>query len=695
MANIGIISYTIGGVLFLALTVLLVTSWRGRLQGGLLVIASLASTVWCFVLAYGATATTVPFLAVFLPEIGRDAAWITLLLGLLGAHQRSATRSRALAWVAHGLWVAALLHGVSAGLRPGEAALGTTGTILGLLVVALTGLVLVEQLYRNTQPEKRWAIKFLCLGVGGLFAYDLFLYSQGLLFRQLDANLWQARGAVNALVVPLIAVSAARNPEWSLNVFVSRHVVFYTASLIGAGVYLLAMAGGGYYLRVYGGSWGAVGQTAFLFGAALVLFIIMLSSDARARLKVFLAKHFYKNKYDYREEWLRLIRTLSTPAQDIPLRERVIKAVAQIVQSRGGCLWTRQDENQLRPVAQWNMEPPGDAVEPVGSAFAGFLRERQWVIDINEYRTDSSRYHGLALPAWLESLPHAWLVIPLMQEDRLFGFMVLAESSHPQKLTWEDTDLLKTVGHQVASYLAQHEAAQILTEVKQFDAYNRLTAFLMHDLKNLIAQQSLVVKNAAKHKNNPTFIEDAIRTIENSVQRMNRLLEQLKRGDSGAAARRIVLSELLADLIGKHRNRRPVPELEAADPAVQVFAEPDRLGMVLGHIIRNAQEATAANGYVRIALERAGTNATVEIRDNGCGMDTEFLRDRLFRPFDTTKGSKGMGIGAYQVREFIRAAGGEVEVVSEPGTGTTFRVILPAADRTNVAREYKRAGIGK
>ncbi|MFQ5938400.1 MAG: XrtA/PEP-CTERM system histidine kinase PrsK [Acidiferrobacterales bacterium] len=353
--------------------------------------------------------------------------------------------------------------------------------------------------------------------------------------------------------------------------------------------------------------------------------------------------------------------------------------------------------NRFSPVARWNVDIPDDALQSVTSAFTDFLKTRQWVVNIDEYRRDATPYGNLALPSSLESFPRAWLVIPLMQEYQLLGFIVLVKPDHERRLTWEDTDLLKTVGRQVASYLAQYEAAQLLAETRQFDAYNRLTAFIMHDLKNLIAQQSLVVKNAVKHKGNPAFIEDVISTIDNSVRRMSRLLEQLRRRETTGTAERIVLSELVANVVTKCEERRPAPKLQTSDGELQVYAESDRLDMILEHIIRNAQEATPTDGYVHVRLSRNGQNAVVEIQDNGCGMDATFIRDRLFRPFDTTKGSKGMGIGAYQAREFIRMVGGEVDVVSEPQKGTTFRITLPAAGAGGVAgeRTYPKAGVGE
>jgi putative PEP-CTERM system histidine kinase len=698
MVNIGAVSYVIGGLAFLTLAILLLTSWRGRLHGALIVAASVTSAIWCFVLAYSAATNSVPLVALLTLEVLRDGVWFTLLLALLGANERSRPFPQAVTLAAHGLWIAVLCYIplVHFGLQPtGSPSAGNAATTLGPLVLALLGIVLVEQLYRNTHPEKRWAIKFLCIGVGGLFAYDLFLYSQGLLLREINANIWNARGAVNALVVPLIAVSAARSPEWSPSIFVSRHIVFYTAGLIGTGIYLLAMATGGYYVRAHGGQWGEVGQIIFLFGAGLLLLATMVSGQVRTELRVFLTKHFYRNKYDYREEWLRLINTLATPSEEFPLPERTIKAIAQIVASPGGALWIQDRDGHFRPMAQWHLAVPAGAVESLGGPFVRFLRERQWVVDLGEHKGDPARYDNLVLPDWLIAIDEAWLVIPLLTERDLLGFMVLARSDTFGRLTWEDTDLLKTVGQQLASYLGQYQAAQQLVEGKQFDAYNRLTAFLMHDLKNLIAQQSLVVKNAAKHKDNPAFIDDAIRTIDNSVRRMNRLLQQLKQGKGEGAPGSVHLAQLLSSTVGKHADMDPAPKLELIENGIDVRAESERLTMVISHLIRNAQEATPANGHVQVRLRREGENAVVEIIDDGCGMEPQFVRDRLFRPFDSTKGSKGMGIGAYQAREFIKSIGGELHVESRFGQGTTFRISLPAIQRGSSEKTQRRLGSGQ
>jgi putative PEP-CTERM system histidine kinase len=674
MSNIGTVSYTIGGCAFLVLSTLLTTSWRGRFQGGVVVAAACMSSIWCFWLAYQAGIGQ-PFTSVtFFLEVLRGGAWLSVLVTLLRGDEHTQTVSRLVVYAVHALWLLALAYGVSIVFRfPGDFPLW----IVALLAIAVVGLVLLEQLYRNTRPEKRWALKFLILAIGGIFVYDFFLYSQALLLRGIEPQLWNARGAVNALAVPLIAVAATRNPDWSVGVFVSRRVVFYATALLGAGVYLLAMAAGGYYIQVHGGTWGAFAEIVFLGGAVLILAVIMLSAELRAKLRALLVNHFYKGKYEYRVEWLRLIQTLATPDQANPLGDRALQALAQIVECPGGSLWLRHERGEFRPLARWGMDLPREVSESGDGPLPRFLEQREWVIDLGQWRREPMRYDNLVLPEWLASQTRAWLVVPLMQEDQLVGFAVLMRSLASGEVTWEDTDLLKTVGRQVASYLAYQQAAQALARARQFDAYNRLTAFIMHDLKNLIAQQSLVVKNAVRHKHNPAFIEDVIRTVDNSVTRMNQLLDQLRRGELEQRPRRVALPELLTEVVARQSFMQPAPRLQVGADAVEVLADSQGLAAILGHIVRNAQEATPSDGRVHVRLSREGANAVIEVEDTGVGMEPAFLAERLFRPFDSTKGSKGMGIGAYQAREFVHASGGNVEVTSTPGKGTSFRIVLP------------------
>lgn len=688
MFNLESLSYGIAAVAFLILTLLLLTSWRGHLQGGLLVAASGVTTLWAVVTALfqlGVTAVAVP---AALLEVLRGLGWILFLLKLLNAEPgwRGLFSGRLRWWslgmTLLGLVLLALVIAPVLLAEPLGKTLGIDSRLVGHLAIAVAGLVLVEQLFRNARLQSRWAIKYLCLGLGGLFAYDFFMFSDALLFKRLDLNLWEARGLIDTLLVPLLAVSAARNPQWSLDVFVSRRMVFHSAAVLAAGVYLLLMAAGGVYVRLYGGSWGHAAQAVFLFGALLVLVVVLFSGQAQARLRVFLNKHFFNYKYDYREEWLRLIGTLSDEESGRPLRERAIQALAKIMDSPGGALWWRREPARYDFIAHWNMSEPAAASihEPSDGALVRFLAEREWVIDINELDDKPEVYASLQLPEWLSTLARAWLVVPLMHHDGLVGFMVLAQPLAPRQCNWEDNDLLKTAGRQAASHLAQLEAAEALANARQFEAFNRLSAFLIHDMKNVVAQLTLVVNNAARHRHKPEFVDDAFKTIENAALKMNRLLTQLRSGTvTHGRVSQVNLEQLLKEVVTLHGERQPVPYLSCRASGLILTAERDHLADVLGHIIQNAQEATSPEGRVEVVLQEAAGMAVIEVVDTGCGMDDDFIRDRLFRPFDSTKGRSGMGIGAYEAREFVRGLGGRLDVYSTPGSGTRFRFELPLA----------------
>ena len=292
MTELGFASYGVVGLSYAALSVLLIISWRGQRPGGLVILACLISTLWGAVMAATAAGWPVPGLFRFIAEVLRTGVWLSFLAILL----RQNGISGAMGIVGNLIWVGVLLTGLTAYLAQIQFGASVTLTSVlnpGGLLIALFGLVLIEQLQSNAPPESRRGINALTLGLGGIFAYDIFLYSQGMLIGGVDEGAWMARGAVNIAFVPLLAIAARRNPDWSLDIFVSRQVVFYSTSIVAVGLYLLLMSLSGYVLAMRGGSWGGAAQFVFFIGAALVLVLQLFSSKLRARVRVFLNKHFF------------------------------------------------------------------------------------------------------------------------------------------------------------------------------------------------------------------------------------------------------------------------------------------------------------------------------------------------------------------------------------------------------------------
>ena len=674
---LAVTGYGLAALAYLGLSGLIVFSWRRRPQGRLLVLATALSAAWGGLSALTAWGLS-PQLGLA-AEVARNGAWLALLLFILRLRLPPGTTLpaplRAIRVLGGMLVGALLLASVLPSIAASQPELTRWAGNLALVLLTVLGLVLVEQVYRSTRPEDRWAIKFLCLGLGGLFAYDFFLYANAVLFRALDAQMWAARGYVAALVAPLIAVSAARNPEWSAPVGLSRSLAFHTTSLLGAGVYLLLMAGAGYYLRLFGGEWGDVVQAVFLFAAVMLLVLLMFSGTLRARLRVFLSKHFFSYRYDYREEWLKFTRTLSEGQPGERLCERVVEALARLLESPGGALWMREGNAGYQRASHWNW---GDlsGTEPAGSAFTRWLASRQWVVDLDEMKTRRDLYGDLDAPAWIRQADDAWLVVPLLLHDELLGFVVLKHSLGKVSFNWEVSDLLKVAARQAAAHLAQMRASNQLIVARQFESFNRTTTFVIHDLKNLVAQLSLLLANAEKHKHNPEFQADMLETVESAVARMNKVLAQLRRGGDEVRTQSVAVADVLVDAAASKQAYKLRPTLDLGDARIQVRADRERLTRAIGHLLQNALEATPASGQVTLRAFEAAGHAVIEVSDTGSGMDDEFIRNRLFQPFDSTKGA-GMGIGAYECRETIRALGGQMEVESAPGSGTRFRVSLP------------------
>ena len=601
-------------------------------------------------------------------------AWFLLLFRLLrGPYRRSmpeaVRRALLLFWLfvllAGGIVFWQSLEGQNEGLVAGYYAVIAGG-------VALMCFGLAAQLNHDAPVENTLTLRLL-VTAGGLVA------GAGSLVLGVAALTGTAPQVL--LSVRLLAVGAAallllfvvrRQPQWSLEIFVSPRARTYLPRFVPMLVVLVALLA----LKPLGIQQALAVTLLTLAGIPITL--LMFSEHLSARLRVFISKHFLPFRFDYREEWLRLIDTLAAPEQRMPLPERSIKAVAQIVGAPAGLLWWRDNDQQpYRCSATWNTRMwPGVEVGANDPALK-FMCARQWIIDTAELERDPDLYDGLTRPEWTGQLPEGVLIVPLISNEALLGFIVLFHSSSAFRLAFEEIDLLRTAGRQVAAHLAQYEGDKQLAEAQQFEAFNRLTAFVMHDLKNLIAQQSLLVENAAKHKDKPEFIEDSMNTIENSVARMNKLLRQLQSGDTSRPAERVLLSEALRDAIDRSE-RRPDPEFVNEGGSLTVSIDRERFTAVVTHLIRNAQEATSGEGAVTVRLQKQGKQAVIRIEDDGCGMPAEFIRNRLFRPFDSTKGSQGMGIGAYQARLFVTEAGGSLEVESEPDRGTVVMISLPA-----------------
>lgn len=689
LASLG---YFASAVACALLLVACMTFWRKRLAGSGLRIAIAVQLVWSLVWAAQGERIAVALPILVAAEFARDLTWALaparVLSSVSDAGAVRIARRLLLAIAASIAFILLAAIASMVGKAPGPMVDYLRGHwIWGSFSLAIGGLVLVEQAARNTRTSYRWNLKYVWLAMAALYAWDLCMFGVAMLQGNAANQMSEARGFINALLMGLLAIGVRRTERWESAAFLSPKVAFFNATLLGSAVCVLAMAAGSWLIRQFGGSWAAAGQTLFLAATVLVLAIVALSGQFRAWARVTMAKHLLPYRYDYRTEWQKLTRALSEGEE--PVYERIAKVMAGFVSAASSGLWLRDGEGGYVPVGG-DLAPPEAPPLADRREFFEFLRKREWIFDLEEARSfnpdgaassaTTQEATPLEAPAWLLANPRLWLIVPLICDQALIGLVVVGQSLVTTRLGWEEIDLLRAAGRQVASFLAFEQAAKRLGEAHQFEAMNRLSTVLMHDLRHLIAQQALVVQNAARHRGNPEFFDDAILTIDNSVKRMTRLMEELRSGVLEGEAHRVELSESCAEAVRRCAVRSPMPVLEVHERGLEVLLQRERWLQVLEHIIHNAQDATTGGGSVTVQVRRAGpVAAVIEVVDAGSGMDAEFIRTRLFRPFDSTKGEGGFGIGAYQAREFVRKCGGSVEVDSAPGRGTRFIIHLPLA----------------
>ena len=682
--------YAIGAIAFAALATTLLIRAQRRLPAVLFALACTLTTGWLGTAAAQFWRYEEPRAAAFALEAASGLAWLVFVSCLLWSVSDAFVRQRRrIVILAAALFVGASIAVVMAYVS-GIAGVSDKIFIAFRLLTIIASAILLENLIRNTAVGEWWSLKLLCIGLGGVLAYDLFLYADGLLFSALSGTLIAARGIIYALVVPLLFVATIRRNMWHAQLHVSHRTAFYSSAIAAIGSYLAVMALAAYYITRMGGTWGPIVQAIFLFGALIILLLMVVSGSSRAFLRVTISKHLYRYKYDYREEWLRFTRRLAETESAAPIALRITQAIADIVDSTGGALWLRDGDRYALASTLHTASSSLSAQE--AEPFARFLSEKGWIIDLDEWHRNPDRYDGLQLPQALRSIQHAWIIVPLAHRGQLLAFVLLLRPRTQRSLDWEDFDFLKLIGLHAGSFLAEHRAMQALAQAQEFERFDRRTAFVVHDIKNIVSELSLFASNIRKHGDNPQFLKDLTDAIEGAVGRSKRLIERLRDDQDTAAAsnRPLRLKPLLVALMQGCPEGSVAFQVDNGSEDLAVAGDEDRLRALFGHMLRNALDATSERGGVTLSLGASGERAIVEVSDNGPGMAADFVLNQLFKPFHSTK-SGGLGIGAYQCREHARELGGDIEVITSPGSGTTMRIFLPLARAPDLERPVRIA----
>ncbi len=666
--------HALAAFVFAALALAQLRRPRGHWPHRAFVTALLLTALWALAVA-GIDARDV---STRLAESVRNIAWLAFMLALVRRDRTGNVAIGAVYIVVMGVVAAGALFAIAGLVKvdPDTLRAIDSARLVFRMMAAVSALVLVHHLHQAA-PAARGGIRLVVLALGALWGIDLLVFTASYMQTNWPQGLIAARGFAMAGVGLLLMVAAHRSGDWTLSL--SRPIAVRALStvvlVLYAGVTALAtnLADG------YAGAYTRIAQTAIVLGATTALITLLSTPWLRAWTKVKVAKHLFRHRYDYRAEWQRFTATLGTPGAD-PLAERIVKAVADLTDSPGGLLLV-PDGAGLSAGAGWNWsDMPHERMEPLAQHLADGIR----IVELDRVRVGQAPAEEIArVPTWLCDRHEAWAIVPLVHGGSLTGAIVLARPPVDRALDWEDFDLLRVAGRQAASYLAEDRAHAALADAARFDEFNRRFAFILHDIKNLVSQLTLVARNAERHADNPEFRADMVATLKDSSDRMTTLLARLSQ-HNGVRDEPLTAVDVAALVERVARSQRAQHGIVVTAAPVLARAHPTRLEQVLGHIVQNGIEASAPDAPLHIAAEGRDGLVVIEVVDRGCGMSPAFVRDQLFRPFVSTKPT-GFGIGAFEARQLVVAMGGTLAVDSREGEGTRFRIVLPAADALEAA----------
>jgi putative PEP-CTERM system histidine kinase len=656
-------------------------------QQVILISAMALTSVWGVAATYSGPLSVAALWA----ETGRNLAWLGFMFFLLRSGEGK-QQPRTINMIYAALLLVLIFQMMNDGVVAafGQSGIATQSALTLRMIYAVGALVLVHNLYTVSAPEARWGISLPMAALAAMWTYDLNQYTISYLTSEHSIELIATRGFATAVLAPVFVMAAKRNSNWRIRL--SRSVAFQSVSLVAIGGYLFGMVLLATALELVGGTYVRLAQITLIFGMSLAALLILPSGRFKSWLNVVVAKNFFQHRYDYRSEWMRFADTIGFPSKEAaPFYERVIKSLADIFESPGGLLLVPDEEGRLTLQARWNWVTADVPTNCVTSHTMPFFESSGHILSMDEVRAGSDeRCDPRAVPQWLYDEEQAWAVVPLVHFGKLAGLAILSRPRLPRALDWEDLDMLRVVGRQLASYLAEAASQQALAESQQFEQFNRRFAFVMHDIKNLVSQLSILARNAEKHADKPEFQADMVDTLRSSVDKMNELLARLSQHNKSRHSQPVAIDIGEAVMNAVHSKRLIYPIDAQLVSGMFAIADPARVETIIGHLVQNAIEATPDGSPVKITCRTQGDDIAVNISDNGIGMTEGFISNQLFKPFESTK-EGGFGIGAYEARALANSMGGQLRVDSRQGKGTTFTLLLPAAREDSNKSSYEEA----
>ncbi len=543
---------------------------------------------------------------------------------------------------------------------------------LGIMLYLTLSLVMLERTLIALPVHERWSIKFEIIGMGVLLAASLIFYSQSLLYRSIDMNLLPTRSLALLVAVGLIIFSRIKrgggNP-----ISVSRGVAFQSVVVLALSLYLIGIGLLGEGMRYLGVSFQKNFFIIIGMLSGLAVLLVFLSENFRRKINVVLQKNFFRNKFDYRRQWLEFTRRISGAGSFEQLQLIILTFFCETFGFVGATLYLKDDSSGDYVRATRFRVGVEESFFKKNNPLVNYLAKRDWILSINDRETDI-----LSGNEEFFSESDISLIIPLRFAEELEGFVVCSHLiNSSESFTYEDFDLLRVLARQTTSAIINRRLSEELAASRELVAMGKVSAFVMHDLKNQVSSLSLMVENAADYINDPEFQEDMLETLTGTIAKMKSLIARLKnlREKPELNLVEVDLLELVKQIIQNFS--RDVKLVESG--SVPALVDREELSTVLLNLLINAfesgsdgQDVVVTVGYSEYSEDGS---SFVKVSDQGCGMSVDFIDTHLFRPFSTTK-KMGFGIGLYQCKQIIEAHSGRIEVESEEGVGTTFIVYV-------------------
>jgi putative PEP-CTERM system histidine kinase len=561
---------------------------------------------------------------------------------------------------------------------------GLPGVLLNLWTIIIGVLILMnlERTFRASVGVMRWRIKFVIVSVGVLWAVRAYTSSQSLLFR-MESLRFQALNSAALLVASLLLLrSMTRAGHFGVTVYPSSAILQSSFTLLLAGVYLVTAGALSKFANLFGGSFAFEFKAFVLLGSLVFLTLLLLSEKTRSSIKRFVSRHFHRPLYDYRIIWRNFTEGTARRLEQAELSVAVAKLVSEIFHSLSVNIWLLDDQQEKLSFGASTALSPARAaelrLEPADLALVvNGLENHPEPVDV-----DSSKAVWCALLRQLH--PDEFrkggnrICAPMLSGGQLLGIITLGDRVNGERFWPQDFDLLKIISEQAAASLLNIQLSQKLLQAKQVEAFQTMSAFFVHDLKNTASTLSLMLQNLPVHFNNPEFREDAFRGISRTVSHINNLINRLSllRQDIALQSVEVDLNDLVTSALTRVESVSPIELSKDLRPLPRIRVDPAQIENVVTNLVLNAQDAVPPQGRIRVETSRQNGCIVLSVSDNGRGMTPEFVQNSLFRPFQSTK-QKGIGIGMFQCKTIVEAHRGRIEVDSEVGKGTVFRVLLP------------------